>query len=256
VQDGQGSCWLNHNEYAFAAHSLLCFAPFQPFQLRATAPLRGVAVAFSPEFFCIELHKREVACNGVLFNNVFDYPRVQLPPSAHDELHDLLGRITRELSQRQLAQEELLFSYVKILLITATRLKTEQLAAPLPRPDGLPLALRQFQELLEQHYRALHQVHAYAELLHLTPKALGKLSTRHFGRPLMAVIQDKLLIEAKRELYLTPKSVKEIAYGLGFEDAAYFSRFFKKGTGVTAEEYRRQVGNVSNTLPPLSLSRP
>jgi len=252
LQSGPAECRVETRRQAVDEHSLLFFTPYQPFQLLATGPVRGVALRFAPEFFCIELHKREVGCNGVLFNNVFEFPVLALPTEARPEFAELLDKLARELRHASLAQEELLFSYLKILLIAATRLKVAQLEA-LPPSAAEPHLLTRLKALLEAHFREHHQVQYYAERLHLTPKALGKVVARTYGKSVSQLIQERLIIEAKRELYLTPKCVKEIGYSLGFEDSAYFSRFFKKAAGITAEEYRQRVGNVSNLRLPLSI---
>ena len=61
----------------------------------------------------------------------------------------------------------------------------------------------------------------------MSPKALAKITRTHFNKTLSSLINERIIIEAKRELYLTGKTVKEIAYELGYEDEYYFSRFFK-----------------------------
>jgi YesN/AraC family two-component response regulator len=63
-----------------------------------------------------------------------------------------------------------------------------------------------------------------------------------FSRTLTELIAERIIIEAKRELYLTNKSVKEIAYTLGYDDEYYFSRFFKKQADVSPQVYRQTVG--------------
>jgi AraC-like DNA-binding protein len=73
-------------------------------------------------------------------------------------------------------------------------------------------------------------------------KTLGKLTKKYFDRTPSDLIQERLMMEAKRELYLTDKSVKEIAYLLGFEDEFYFSRLFKKNTDTSPINYRKAVG--------------
>jgi AraC family transcriptional regulator, transcriptional activator of pobA len=78
--------------------------------------------------------------------------------------------------------------------------------------------------------------------LNISPKSLAKITKTHFNKTLTDLIAERIVIEAKRELYLTNKSVKEIAYGLGYEDEHYFSRFFKKNADVSPQLYRETVG--------------
>lgn len=79
-------------------------------------------------------------------------------------------------------------------------------------------------------------------LLNLTPKALAKITKTHFNKTLTELISERIIIEAKRELYLTNKVDKEIAYELGYEDEHYFSSFLKNNADVSPQMYRDTVG--------------
>jgi AraC family transcriptional activator of pobA len=78
--------------------------------------------------------------------------------------------------------------------------------------------------------------------LNISAKALAKITKTHFNKTLTELISERIIIEAKRELYLTGKSVKEITYELGYEDEHYFSRFFKNNADVSPQMYRETVG--------------
>lgn len=79
-------------------------------------------------------------------------------------------------------------------------------------------------------------------MLYITPKALAKITKNHFNKTLSSLINDRIIMEAKRELYLTDKPVKQIARELGYEDEYYFSRFFKVNADVSPQLYRDTVG--------------
>jgi len=79
-------------------------------------------------------------------------------------------------------------------------------------------------------------------MLYISPKALAKITKAYFNKTLSNLINERIIIEAKRELYLTNKTVKEIAYELGYEDEFYFSRFFKINADVSPQLYRETVG--------------
>ena len=87
-----------------------------------------------------------------------------------------------------------------------------------------------------------HSEEGDADLLNISSKALAKITRHYFHKTLTDLISDRIVIEAKRELYLTPKTIKEVAYELGFEDEFYFSRFFKRHTTVSPHTYRDTVG--------------
>jgi len=91
-----------------------------------------------------------------------------------------------------------------------------------------PFILQKLKDAIEEHYKSKHSASEYADLLYISPKALAKITKTHFNKTLSSLINERIIIEAKRELYLTDKTVKEIAYELGYEDEYYFSRFFKQ----------------------------
>jgi AraC-like DNA-binding protein len=143
-----------------------------------------------------------------------------------------------------LAQYELLISYLKILLIHGSRLRIEQNPLASAEISGLkePFVLQNLKDAIEEHFKSKHSPADYADLLNISPKALARITKNHFNKTLTNMIAERIVIEAKRELYLTSKPVKSIAYELGFNDAFYFSRFFKNNADVSPQLYRETVG--------------
>ncbi len=244
VQQGKGQVKVDFSEYDFSENQLLAFAPYQPFILSTNQIIEGVAIHFHPDFFCIMKHHDEVACNGVLFNNIYEPPYVQIDEVAKGTFNMVLEQMKVEMQNPALAQYELLISYLKIFLITASRLKKEQQPVAISQADdtAAPFILQNLKNYIELHFKTKHSASDYAELLHITPKALAKITKNHFNRTLTNLIAERIIIEAKRELYLTNKPVKEIAYELGYDDEHYFSRFFKNNADVSPQMYRDTVG--------------
>jgi AraC-like DNA-binding protein len=245
IEEGNGALHADFSCLQFDSGDMLFFSPFQPFQLRASAPVKGTIYHFSNEFFCLERHRQEVACDGVLFNNIYAPPCLRV----RAEEAPVFGDLTQKMydvfaSPNPYAREDILYSYLKIFLVHASRICLEQHTA---KPVALPdiRVLKQFKKNVERQFTQKHAPSEYAAMLQISPKSLGKLTKKHFGKTPGDLIAERLVIEAKRQLYLTNKSVKEIAFDLGFEDQHYFSRFFKKNAGVSAEEYRKNVGTVA-----------
>jgi AraC-like DNA-binding protein len=101
--------------------------------------------------------------------------------------------------------------------------------------------LFQYHSLVGIHFKEQKSVAFYAGQLNITPNYLNILCKRHFHVPAMFLIQHRIVLEAKRLMQVSGKSVKEIAFELGFNDLAYFSNFFKSQTGVTPREFREQL---------------
>jgi AraC family transcriptional activator of pobA len=104
----------------------LFFVPYQAIHLVPETPVRGLTLQFHANFLCIETYHEEVGCNGVLFNDIYGIPSLALMPPADQEIAGLIGSLQREMQEEGLAHVELLLSYLKIVLVKATRLKLEQ----------------------------------------------------------------------------------------------------------------------------------
>ena len=244
AEEGEGMLRADFSEYNFTKNTLFAFSPYQPFMFSLAGEFTGTAIYFHPDFFCIHKHHDEVACHGVLFNNIYLPPFVPVDATSVTTFNMVIDQMKTELQAPALAQCELLVSYLKIFLITATRLKSESLSTT-QRPvidKKEPFILQSLKEAIEKHFKTKHSAGHYAEMLNISPKALAKITKVHFNKTLTELISERIIIEAKRELYLTNKPVKEIAYELGYDDEYSFSRFFKTNADISPQIYRDAVG--------------
>jgi len=243
VTEGNGKLKTDFSEYDFEQNSLFAFSPYQPFMFSSNL-IKGIAIYFHSDFFCIHKHQTEVTCNGVLFNNIYQKPFIQVDEPLQNTLYKIIGQIKSEMQNPGLAQYELLISYMKIFLISASRSKTQQQpqAIQLKEANKEPYILQNLKEAIEKDFKSRHAPKDYAVLLNISPNALAKITKSHFNKTLTNLITERIIIEAKRELYLTNKSVKEVAYELGYDDEYYFSRLFKKNVNISPQVYRETVG--------------
>ncbi|GLU57278.1 helix-turn-helix domain-containing protein [Dyadobacter frigoris] len=244
IKNGKGVAKADFSEYHFTQNTLFAFSPYQPFMFQENEQIQGIVINFHPDFFCIHKHHQEVACNGVLFNNIYNPPLVAVDENTSNTFKMLFEQITAEMQNPALAQYELLVSYLKIFLITASRLKAEQQTEILinTAENKEPFILQNLKNYIETHFKTKHSASDYADLLNISAKTLAKITKTHFNKTLTDLISERIIIEAKRELYLTNKAVKEIAYELGYADEYYFSRFFKTNADISPQAYRDTVG--------------
>lgn len=244
IKQGKGILKTDFSDYPFEANSILFFATYQPFMLTTSEPIKGIMINFHSDFYCIHKHHAEVACNGILFNNIYDTPVLSLTDQAIENLMQTINQMKLEMKVAELAQYELLISYLKIILINLTRQKVNQTSELKAKFSGEkePFILQNLKDAIETHYKTKHTASDYADLLNMTPNSLAKITKTYLNKTLTNLISERIIIEAKRELYLTSKTVKEIAYELGFNDEYYFSRFFKTNADVSPQLFRETVG--------------
>lgn len=252
VREGRGRLKTDFSEYGFEQNSLFSFTPYQPFMFSCKL-VKGIAIYFHSDFFCIHKHQTEVTCNGVLFNNIYEKPFVLVDEALENTLNNTIEQIKSEMQNPGLAQYEMLISLMKIFLISASRAKAQQQPETIPaKGNKVPFILQNLKEAIEKDFKSKHTPKEYAELLNISPNALAKITKNHFNKTLTNLITERILIEAKRELYLTNKSIKEVAYELGYDDEYYFSRFFKKNVNIPPQLYRETVGFGKAELPEIT----
>jgi len=203
-----------------------------------------VAWQFNREFYCIVDHDTEVSCVGFLFgmnDNVF----IDLDPDTQRKLKVLLDVFIEELNTKDDIQTDLLIMLLKRLIIMITRLARAGTFPEVKLNDDRFHILRKFNLLVEMNFRSQHSVSYYAGRLNKSPKTLSNLFALYNHKTPIQIIQERILIEAKRLLFYTDKSAKQITYELGFDDAAYFSNFFKKHTALSPSEFRNNKKMVA-----------
>ncbi len=126
ITEGSAHLKADFSDYAVGKNNLLCFSPYQPFMLSESKSVKGLVINFHPDFFCIHKHHDEVACTGVLFNNIYQPPFVLFSEEDLHAFQSIVEQMKLEMQNPALAQYELLISYLKILLINGSRLKIAQ----------------------------------------------------------------------------------------------------------------------------------
>lgn len=238
VEAGSGRCEVNEASHRFEAGDVLCLAPYQHVTFCAEAASHGRVLRFHANFVCLEIFHAEVGCNSKLFDDPFGGIAVRLESTERSEITRHVMRVADELHVKATGYKEAAIACLKLVLVGLTRAKF----AEAERVEGArrvePPALLALREALEANYHRLHAPADYAALLGVSPKHLGRLVREHHRKSLTTLIRDRLMVHAKWQVLHTLRPIKDIAFELGFEDEFYFSRLFKKATGMAPTQFR------------------
>lgn len=201
---------------------------------------KGTMLYYNRDFYCVEIHDKEVACDGILFHNVYEIPVIWMTDQISGEIKMIVNAIKDELENEESSMEEMLRIFLKQIIIKATRLWKKEHQLEGEEASQEVEFTRNFSQLVEWHYTRYHTVADYANLLNITPKALNKRVTRYSNTTPNEIIKERIILEAKRLLVYTTLSVKEIGYKLGYDDTSYFIRLFSKHADITPHGFRQQ----------------
>ena len=241
VFHGKGKISIDFVEYGFSGDTVLFLSPYQNFKWLGTESIEIQSLLFHGDFYCIEYHKKEVSCNGLLFNNIYLFPHIQVPNNTYQEIIATLRKMETESRSNSPYSDAVLRSYLQLVLALCSKEKSEQLEGI----DTDKLRFKEtaeFQNLLDRYFLDERSVAFYAGKVALTPNTFSKKIKQQFGKTPSKLIQGRVVLEAKKLLHLTQMPIKEIAAELNFQDEFYFSRYFKKEVGFSPQHYREKVG--------------
>jgi AraC family transcriptional activator of pobA len=237
VQEGSNRHWIDDVPYTVKHGHFYFTVPPQVHLKEETCPMKGLVAYFTDEFLSLEENRM-----------LRQLPIIQNPAGGHELVLTEADRVFIEDIMRKMLAEynnggdwhnQMLTSWLRVLVIYLSRLYAEQLGEHCITQNYC--LLKGYQQLISEHYINTHDVAAYADLLNISPGYLNDVIKQQSGKTAITHIHNRLVVEAKRRLLHTELSVKEIADDLGFEDAAYFNRFFKRLAGDTPISYRHKI---------------
>ena len=190
---------LDFNTHQCKTHSLFFISPSQFYQFPENKLIEGIILYFNRDFYCVEIHDKEVSCDGILYNNIFNVAQLTLPSDEIIPFENILVEIEKEFANEDTGLEEMLRLLLKKLIIKSTRLykKQNHLQPDNIAKDNLDF-LRKYSALVEKEYFRKHSVSDYAEMLDFTPKNLHKKIKIISDKTPNELIKNRLLLEAKR----------------------------------------------------------
>lgn len=224
--------YIDFEPFHIKRNQIFLLAKNQVHAIPTTVLPKAKVMVFASDFF----HAIEETYLKQLFLP-FDNYGIEIPEDGLPVMEGLFSLILAEYQDK--AELSLLLKYTSSFLLLLHRFASHR-SPNLYKRDARIIALL---ELIEKHFKEQKPVSFYATHFGLSSKRANEILKDVFGLSISGLCQQLLILESKRALYNGVHSVKEIAYHLGFSDQSYFSRFFKKHTGLSPEKFRSQFAD-------------
>lgn len=239
LEEGRGKLLCDLEEYAFEGRSLAFFSPGRLHAWDHQIEPRGIMLGFPVSFF-----QADADHPGVLRRLSFLHepvkPVIPCDEKAAVEMARLFSQVLREASCNQPGRDDIVRALVTIIL-TKIRRQLEKAARSANQPAGpASLLAHRFRLALDRHFPLMLKVSDYARLLGVSRSYLNAELRAHTGSTASEHIHARMLLEAKRLLVHSPRTIADISHELQFRDPSYFSRFFRLHTRVSPGSYRKQ----------------
>jgi AraC-like DNA-binding protein len=246
VFEGNSRFWADLQYYSFEPGKIYFTGPSQVLVKEIQLPLDGIILCFTKEFLQMAALIDRLP---VLNSN----KAIVFKPSAKERkemkatLHQLLDEVAKKDELSLLS----LVSGLGTFLVQISRLYNQ-----FPEEIDTPQKgkITEFLRLVNSGFSKHHLVAEYAELLNITAGHLNDLVKKHTGKTALLCIQERIMLEAKYMLFHKTDPIKAIAFALGFSEASYFSQFFKRQMGISPEDYRSNILEISSRT--LEINKP
>ena len=243
IHKGKGTLCIAEQEYEITENTIYCLAPGHVRKYELEIGTEAYFISFTPEF----LHLSEGYSNNSSwhnrYNNDFKAATVRLDQEKSDEFEVIVRKMKSEFTNYLNQRLELLKGLLNIFMIYFSRnLKESNHDVVETRESEL---LRKFMQLLKKNYISQKMVTDYARQLYVTPNYLNRIVKNLTGFTASHHIQQQIMIEAKRQALYSSVTMKEVAYNLGFDNLAHFSKFFKNNCGMNFTEFKRQESRTA-----------
>lgn len=229
LKKGSGKHVIDFNSYEVNNHTVFVMRPGQVHQLTLHAGSTGYLLQFTTGFFSFHTTTQQLLRRTG--NACFYQPDVH----RFKKLYAGANAIFQEYAHQQDGYQEIIKASLIIFFVELTRQHTGAGNNAHPYTQQ---RLNELQELLGIHITTRKQVSDYANLMHLSAYQLNAITKSTLGKTCSTLINEHIILEAKRQLLATANQVNQVAAYLGYEDVSYFIRFFKKHTGYSPEAFR------------------
>ena len=243
VSDGSGVLLIDFDEHIAIKGKLFFIEKYKYLGWVKLDKLEGLMVQFTDSFYNhIYTGNTKIKSDQSLIGEFS--PFIKIANDNENEWKEIISIILKEYSDLKENSKEIICLGLKILIMMYRR--NAYSMGNLIIADRKKQLLSEFRKLVNNGFAELKTPKGFAQMLNISPNYLNAICKEIYNKTVSEIIQERVILEAKRLLAHTGLSVSEISYKLGFEDNSYFGRYFKKAVGMPPEKYRTITYNSLN----------
>ncbi len=244
-KQGSGKHFVDFKSYDVKDNAVFLIAKDQVHYFDNNIGYKGILLHFNEAFLVQKESETDFFLKCNLFNNPYQQPFCLIGKETEILLAEYILQIEREIGNpAEFGKEELLRAYLKSFLIQIQRLKQtcEKTQKNIPfELDEKRIQLIKFVNLINENYIKGFTVSEYARLLMISSRTLSGLTNQLLNKTPSLMIQERIILEAKRLLLHSDLNINQIGYRLGFDDPSYFVKYFKKHTQISPSDFRKFI---------------
>lgn len=218
-------------------NTIYCLVPGQVRTFNVPQDVQGYQISFSQDFLHVGTHQARMVSWLDKYDINDSVPMIEVDAEMQSDLYDIVRKMQKEYVNYYSHRSEILSGLLNILLIHFSRkIQVTSLSNNISKDADL---VRKFRGLLKENFTTKKLVVDYANELCVTPNYLNRTVKKITGSTASHHIQQQIILEAKRQAIHSNGSMKEIAYLLGFDNLAHFSKFFKNNCGMNFTSFKK-----------------
>lgn len=243
-QNYSGEHYIDYKKYVMRPNDIFFVSPGQVHQVNHSEDPKGMVILFSCDFLAKNYISDTFISNLNLFSEFGHTPPIQISSDSAFQLKELVYKIRQLLPKDDPFKFDKIGAYLKLFLIECSPYSHPPLSENNDQflQSGGQL-IKNFKSLIETHFKSWHKVADYAKELNISSDYLNNVVKSSMNKTAKELIQQRLILEAKRLGLHTELSSKEIAFQIGFQESSHFSRFFKKEENTSFTQFRQSLTN-------------
>jgi len=238
TEKGKSRQSIDYNEYEVLPNTLFFISPNQVHRFEEWKPLVGGTILFTEDYFLLNHTTKDRLFELTFLDNVYAKPCVHFSKADFSDIKHTIDLLYKE-QRRDDKSAPITQSLLHILLSQVQRCVTSQTNNVISKK--YLILFKEFKNLLDKHFTENQTANFYAGLLCVTAHHLNLVSKTVTGRTASEIIKARGILEAKRLLTFTDKTITQIATDLNYFDSSYFAKIFKADTGMSPNDFKKEM---------------